>query len=68
LKKKNRNKIKGWFKNYKAAKSRIRRQALDTLHRLEKVMEFRDLSSEESQTSKDNKKILDDKYLEEEKY
>jgi hypothetical protein len=31
-------------------------------------MEFRDLSSEESQTSKDNKKILDDKYLEEEKY
>jgi hypothetical protein len=66
--KKLRNKIKGWFKNYKAAKSKVWKVALSILHKLQKVMEVRDLTCEESQLWKTNKSILEDYYLEEEKY
>jgi uncharacterized protein YaaN involved in tellurite resistance len=46
--KKIRNKIKGWFKKYKTTKSKVKKVALSILHKLEKVMEVRDLTCEES--------------------
>jgi hypothetical protein len=46
----------------------VKKVALSILHKLEKVMEVRDLTCEESQLWKTNKTILEDYYLEEEKY
>jgi exonuclease III len=63
-----RRKMKGWSKNFFAEKKKRKQIALNTLHHLDRIKDYRELSEIEAETWVFTKHSLDTLYLEEEKY